>query len=88
MNEQINHNPVRVLGDIRIYTTKELSSFLGIGERKIREYLREGIFKGKKIGRAWFITEESVKEFFESDLTEQEKEELSRSKTTKKKTKK
>jgi len=35
----------------------------GIGDSSIRYYLREGILKGIRLGRQWFVKEKDLKKF-------------------------
>jgi len=58
------------IGDIKLYTVEELSELLDIQETTIRKYLREGKLKGRKLARKWYVTEESLTEYFRE--TEQE----------------
>jgi len=53
------------IGELRLYTVKEVAEKLGFLEKTIRKMLREGELQGKKLGRKWFITEKFLKEFFE-----------------------
>ncbi len=48
---------------IRIYNVRELSELLGMTERGVRKYLREGKIKGVKAGGHWLVTEEALREF-------------------------
>ena len=41
------------LGDLELFTVEELSEKLGVQERTIREYLKAGKLKGKKMARRW-----------------------------------
>jgi hypothetical protein len=38
---------------------------LGIQDRTIRRYLRKGRLKGRKLARKWYVTEDSLQEYFE-----------------------
>jgi excisionase family DNA binding protein len=58
------------LGDLTLYSVEELSKILDIQETTIRKYLREGKLKGRKLARKWYVTEESLTEYFRE--TEQE----------------
>lgn len=58
--------PIQV-GDLKLYEVKELSELLNIQERTIRKLLREGTLKAKKLARKWYVSEESLKEYFSQD---------------------
>ena len=55
------------LGDLELFTVEELSEKLGIQERTIREYLKSGKLKGRKMARRWYVSEDSLREFFEAE---------------------
>ena len=53
------------VGEMVLYDVETLSKLLGIQERTIRRYLREGKLKGRKMARKWYVTEQSLQEYFE-----------------------
>ena len=53
------------LGDLVLYDVETLAKLLGIQERTIRAYLREGKLKGRKMARKWYVTEQSLQDYFE-----------------------
>lgn len=55
--------PIEV-GDLKLYDVKELASLLDIQERTIRKLLREGRLKARKLARKWYVSEDSLKEYF------------------------
>ena len=55
--------PIQI-GDIRLHSLKELSEKLGVTEVTLRTYLRTGKIKGRKMGTTWYVTEESLREYF------------------------
>jgi excisionase family DNA binding protein len=55
--------PIQI-GDIRLHSLKELSEKLGVTKVTLRTYLREGKIKGRKMGITWYVTEESLREYF------------------------
>lgn len=66
--------PVKV-EDMTIYTVKEVSDILGITQITIREYIKQGKLKAKKIAGVWRITGESLRDFLsERKETEQRSE--------------
>lgn len=58
------------IGDLRLYTVKEVAEKLGFLEKTIRKMLRDGELQGKKLGRRWFISEKFLKEYFEVEQKE------------------
>ncbi len=63
------------IGDLELYTVEELSSSLGIQERTIREYLKAGKIRGRKMAKRWYVTEEALREYFGAEEPEPEEEE-------------
>ena len=56
--------PVKI-GTTTLYDLKELSKRFGLSLRTLRLYLREGKISGQKLGRKWFVSEETLKNYFE-----------------------
>lgn len=54
----------KMIGSLALYTVEELSETLEIQERTIREYLREGRLKGRKLARRWYVSEDNIREYF------------------------
>jgi excisionase family DNA binding protein len=63
--------PIQV-EDITIYSVKEISDILGITQVTIREYIRQGKLRAKKIAGEWRITGESLRDFLSDDRMEKE----------------
>ncbi len=59
--------PVQI-GNIKLYSLKELVYPLKVNMITIRGYVREGRLKGQKVGQKWYVTEESLQEFLLSSL--------------------
>jgi excisionase family DNA binding protein len=59
-------------GSIKIYDVEELSEMLNIQERTVRNLFKDGVLKGKKLGRKWYITAEALKEYFEQEESPEE----------------
>ena len=62
------------LGDLKRYDVGELSEMLKIQDRTIRKLLREGTLPGRKLARKWYISEDSLKEYFSQTETDKQKE--------------
>ena len=52
------------IGDLKLYSVEELSEILDIQETTIRRYLRDGRLKGRKLARRWYVSEESLADYF------------------------
>lgn len=55
--------PIQI-GDLTLYSVEELSLLLGVSDNTIRRYFRDGILKGKKLGRRWYATETAIQDYF------------------------
>ena len=51
------------LGNTKLYSPKEAADFLKVNVVTLRRYIREGKFKGEKVGRQFYVTEESLQKF-------------------------
>lgn len=58
---------VKQIGDIKLYSVKDLHDALGVNERTIRDWFNKGRLKGRKIGTEWHITDENLKRFLNAD---------------------
>jgi excisionase family DNA binding protein len=58
---------VKQIGDIKIYSVKDLHKALGVNQRTIRDWFNKGRLKGVKIGIEWHITEENLKKFLSGE---------------------
>jgi excisionase family DNA binding protein len=58
---------VKQIGEIKLYSVKDLHDALEVNERTIREWFNKGRIKGVKIGTEWHITEENLKKFFNAE---------------------
>jgi hypothetical protein len=48
-----------------IYDLKDLSVKLKLGIRTLREYIKNGELKAKKVGKAYYVTEPNLMAFLE-----------------------
>ena len=55
----------KVIGELKLYTVEDLADILEVQERTIRNYLKDGLLKGRKLARRWYVTEENLREYFE-----------------------
>ena len=51
-----------------VYDLKDLSVKLKISVRTLREYVKRGELKAKKVGKAYYITEPNLMDFLDSEL--------------------
>lgn len=58
---------VKQIGDIKLYSVKDLHDALAINERTIRDWFNKGRIKGVKIGAEWHITEENLRKFLNAE---------------------
>jgi len=49
----------------KYYSTEDVAEILGFKEKTVREWLRTGKLKGKKVGRVWRIKESDLEEFLD-----------------------
>ena len=47
----------------KYYSVEDVAEILGFKEKTVREWLRTGKLKGKKIGRLWRVKESDLEEF-------------------------
>ena len=50
----------------KLYTVEDIASMFSLTSRTIRNYLKDGILKGRKIGGQWRFTEEELKNFMDN----------------------
>ena len=54
------------MNETPVYNLKDLSKKLKISVRTLREYVKSGELKAKKIGKAYYVTEPNLLAFLES----------------------
>ena len=52
------------VGTLELYDIEELSKLLTVQPKTIRAMLADGRLRGRKMARRWYVTEESLKEYF------------------------
>jgi hypothetical protein len=50
-----------------VYDLKALRTKLNIGIRTLREYIKRGDLKAKKVGKAYYVTEPNLMSFLDSE---------------------
>ena len=53
----------RIIEGIKLYDLLEISGILGVHFKTAQKYLRTGKIKGQKIGRKWYASDETLKDF-------------------------
>lgn len=51
-------------GDMRLYSLQELSKKFDLTLVTLRAYIRRGKLKARKVGVRWYVSEETLVEFF------------------------
>ncbi len=52
------------LGDLRLYTLQELSKKFNLTLVTLRNYIKQGKLKARKVGVRWYVTEKTLEEYF------------------------
>lgn len=65
----------KVIGDITLYTVRELAESLDITDITIRRYIKDGKLKATKLGGKYHISEEALRQLIDGDSDNQVKEE-------------
>ena len=55
------------LGNITIFTDKEVAERLGVSVRRIRSFITKGQLAARRVGKAYHITEKKLEEFLECE---------------------
>lgn len=58
---------VKQIGDIKLYSVKDLHDALGINERTVRDWFKKERLRGVKIGAEWHISEENLRKFLNAE---------------------
>lgn len=53
----------KTIGDITVYSVKEVSERLDVTERALRGYIRDGKLRAQKLAGQYAITEENLRDF-------------------------
>lgn len=56
----------------KYYTVDDVAQMTGLTSRTIRNYLKDGTLKGKKVGVQWRFTEEDISKLFKEQKIQQE----------------
>ncbi len=59
------------VGDLKLYPVEELAELLSIQEATVRKILREGRLPGRKLAKRWYVSEDSLKAYFQQSEPDQ-----------------
>jgi excisionase family DNA binding protein len=62
-----NKNKPLEIGDVKLYTVKEIARAMEVEEQTVRRHIKKGFLQSKKIGRSIFVTEAQLREFIEAN---------------------
>ena len=57
----------RIINNVKVYTSLEVSEILGVHIKTVQRYLRQGKIKANKIGGLWYIAEENLNSFIKGE---------------------
>lgn len=60
------------IGDIKMYDLQEVSEKIGISVVSLREWIKQGKLKAKKLGVKYYVSEDSLIEFLKEDSKKEE----------------
>lgn len=63
--EEVMYMPTTI-EDVTLYSVPDLSQMLNVTTVSVRNYIKQGHLKGQKVMGRWFVSEEEVREFFET----------------------
>ena len=58
------------MDELKVFTATEAAKMLGVMPRTIWTYIKDGKLKARKVGRAWKITDDSLKDFLDGTPAE------------------
>ena len=65
------HAMPKKIGSITLYDLEEISKLFDVNLLTVQGYLRKGALKGQKMGKKWYVTEESLRDYFEGGTGKQ-----------------
>ncbi len=54
----------------KLYSVSEISELLGLHEKTVQRFIREGKISAVKIGRAWKVSTDALKDYTHAELTD------------------
>lgn len=58
---------VKKIGDITLYSVKDLQKALKVNDRTIRQWFNSGRIAGQKLNKEWHVTEKNLERFLSGD---------------------
>lgn len=52
------------LENLTLYSVEELASLFGVQRNTVRNLLKSGALRGRKLARKWYVTEENLQAYF------------------------
>ncbi len=56
--------PIKIGESLVLYDIKELSDMFKVSELTLRKYINGNKLKGRKIGTKWYVSGDSLKDYF------------------------
>ncbi len=56
--------PIKIGESLVLYDIKELSNVFKVSELTLRKYINSNKLKGRKIGTKWYVSGDSLKDYF------------------------
>lgn len=64
-------------GNLRLYTAEDLAEKLNLHINTVRDLLRTGKVRGKKLAKRWYVPEQALEAYFLSEFEAEESKEES-----------
>ncbi len=58
---------MKQVGNIKLYSVKDLHDALSVNQRTIRDWFNKGRLKGIKIGTQWHVSEDNLQKFLNAE---------------------
>lgn len=62
-----DYEKTQELKGLKLYKLNDVRKFIGVGEKTLQGYAREGKLKAVKIGNSWRVTEDALREFLKTE---------------------
>ena len=61
---------MKTIAGIEMYSVEDLMEELGLSKYTVRQYLKDGSLKGRKIGIRWYVSEDNLQTFLNKSQAE------------------
>lgn len=58
----------RKIGSLTLYSVDDLHELLGVSKLTLRNYIRNGKIRGRKLGVSWYVTQDAIEEYFDQKI--------------------